>query len=342
MSPLEWILVLLEVIAIGYLGSILGKIIHAFIVKGMKFLSKRTTVTLDDILLQYIENPLRLSITVLSILLMSGLVPNLLVVQSAMMTYGVAILVILIAYTLSESVGAILRWYYEISKTRQTQFLDLTLLPFIRKVTRIVFITVGGIIALSLIGVDVSGLLAITSVGVLILGLASQESLANIFAGLVLQLDRPASYGDYVRTLNGDILRLQKIGSRSAKFHDLDGNLVVMSNSELAKQRLTNLSNLRTGFHTNIQADIPAKIPPGKIDEILSQFFKNESTKMSSTRASPSLVEKIAKDGYSISIPIAVKDAEDFLSIRNRINRAILHEIAGHSTHPQETKKKAD
>ncbi len=332
---LEWALILIEVIVIGYLGSTLGKFIHAGIVKGMKFLSKRTALTLDDILLQYVENPLRLSITVLAILLMSGIVPNLQVVQTTMMTYGLAILVILIAYTLSETVGAFLRWYYEVSKTRQTQFLDLTLLPFVRKVTRIVFITAGGIIALSLVGVEVSGLLAISSVVVLILGLASQESLANIFAGLVLQLDRPASYGDYVRTLNGDILRLQKIGSRSAKLVDLDGNIVVMSNSELAKQRLTNLSNLRAGFHTNLTTEIPHRIPFAKVEEVLERFFQKESTKKTTTRASPMQVERITKDGYVIQIPILVKDAESFLSIRDRINRAILEEIHGVKvTHP--------
>lgn len=327
MEIVDWLIVGIEVLVIGYIGSQIGKFIHAGIVKGMRFLSKRTALTLDDILLQYIENPLRLSITVLAILLMSGIVPNLSVVQEAITTYGSAILIILVAYTLSEGVGALLRWYYEISKTRQTQTLDLTLLPFIRKVTRIVFITVGSVIALSTIGVDVSGLLAITSVGVLILGLASQESLANIFAGLVLQLDRPAAYGDYVRTLNGDILRLHKIGGRSAKFQDMDGNVVVISNSELAKQRLTNLSNLRAGFHTTITAEVPHKIPVSRIEEILTQFFQKESIKKTATRANPIVVEKITKDGYTISFALAVKDAENFLSVRDRVNRLLMQEI---------------
>ncbi len=339
MEIIEWAIIVIEVVVIGYLGSVLGKLIHAVILKGMRFLSKRTALTLDDILLQYIENPLRLSIIVLSVLFMSGIVPNLFVVQAAMMTYGLAILIVLVSYTLSETVGAVLRWYYEISKTRQTQFLDLTLLPFIRKITRIVFITVGSVIALSVIGVEVSGLLTITSIGVLILGLASQESLANIFAGLVLQLDRPAAYGDYVRTLNGDILRLQKIGSRSAKFYDLNGNVVVMSNSEMAKQRLTNLSVLNRGFQTSILAEIPGKVSPERIDEILSQFFKKEFAKKSTSRASPILVEKITKEGYVLSIPITVKDTENFLSIRDKINRVILEECQRVKAHPASAEK---
>ncbi len=328
MSILEWAIVGSEVLIIGIIANYLGKYIHATIVRLIKFVSKRTTLTLDDYLIQYVENPLRLSIVVLTILLMSGVIPNLQIVQTTLSTYSTAILIFLIAYTLSEGVGALLRWYYEESQKKQVQPLDVTLLPFIRKVTRIVFLTLGSVIALSTIGVEVSGLLAVTSVGVLILGLASQESLANIFAGLVLQLDRPAAYGDYVRTLNGDILRLEKIGSRSAKFVDLDGNRVVMSNSELAKQRLTNLSNLRTGFHASFSAEIPGRIPISQIEELLSQLFQKDSTKKTGAKGNPILIERVTKDGYTITISLTVKNAESYIEMRDKINRSLVELVS--------------
>ncbi len=324
MNYLDWALVIGELALIAIVGNLIGKFIHAAAVQIIRRLTKRTTLTLDDYFLQYVENPLRVSIVILTILLMSGLIPNLLIVQSALTTYGGAILIVLIAYTLAEAVGAVLRWYYEESQAKQNSAFDLTLLPFIRKITRIIFITLGTVIALSTIGVEVSGLLAVTSVGVLILGLASQESLANIFAGLVLQLDRPAAYGDYVRTLNGDILRLQKIGSRSAKFIDLDGNLVVISNSELAKQRLTNLSNLRAGFHSPFSAEIPSRIPVEEVEKLITQIFQKENTKKSSVKGNPILVERVTREGYFVSIPIVARDAESFISIRDKINRALI------------------
>lgn len=324
MNYLDWALVIGELALIAIVGNLIGKFIHAAAVQIIRRLTKRTTLTLDDYFLQYVENPLRVSIVILTILLMSGLIPNLLIVQSALTTYGGAILIVLIAYTLAEAVGAVLRWYYEESQAKQNSAFDLTLLPFIRKITRIIFITLGTVIALSTIGVEVSGLLAVTSVGVLILGLASQESLANIFAGLVLQLDRPAAYGDYVRTLNGDILRLQKIGSRSAKFIDLDGNLVVISNSELAKQRLTNLSNLRTGFHASFTAEIPSRMPVESIEETLTAIFQKESVKKNSVKGNPIQVERVTREGYFITIPIVARDTESFLSIRDKINRALV------------------
>lgn len=324
MNYLDWLIIIAELIIIGVVGNLIGKILHTGAVHLIRRITKRTTQTLDDLLIQYVENPLRLSIIILTILIMSGIVPNLAIVQTALTTYGGAILIILAAYTLAEAVGAVLRWYYEESQTKQNNSFDLTLLPFIRKTTRIIFVTLGTVIALSTIGVEVSGLLAVTSVGVLILGLASQESLANIFAGLVLQLDRPAAYGDYVRTLNGDILRLHKIGSRSAKLIDLDGNLVVISNSELAKQRLTNLSNLRAGFHTTFSAEIPSRIAIEKVEELITQIFQKESSKKPSVKGSPIQVERVTREGYFITIPIVARDAESFVAIRDKINRALV------------------
>lgn len=330
MNYVDWLVIIAELALIAIVGSYIGKVVHAVAVQVIRRLAKRTTLTLDDFLLQYVEYPLRLSITILAILIMSGIVPNLTIVQTALSTYGGAILIVLISYTLAEGVGAVLRWFYEESQAKQSSSFDLTLLPFIRKTTRIIFICVGAVIALSTIGVEVSGLLAVTSVGVLILGLASQESLANIFAGLVLQLDRPAAYGDYVRTLNGDILRLQKIGSRSAKLVDLDGNIVVMSNSELAKQRLTNLSNLRAGFHSPFSAEIPSRIPVEDVEKVITQIFQKENTKKSSAKANPILVERVTREGYFVSIPIVARDAESFVSIRDKINRALVELLRAH------------
>lgn len=325
MDILTAALILMEVAIIVFISNRLGKAIHAGLVYVFRRLTARTKfTTLDDYIIQYVEHPLRAAIIILAVLWMSALIPNLSVVQTTLATYSVAILIILTAYTASEAVGAVLRWYYEESQAKQNSTFDLTLLPFVRKITRIIFITLGSVIALSTIGVEVSGLLAVTSVGVLILGLASQESLANIFAGLVLQLDRPAAYGDYVRTLNGDILRLQKIGSRSAKLIDLDGNVVVMSNSELAKQRLTNLSNLRSGFHTTFTAEIPARVSLQKIENLLTDIFQKESLKKSSTRGNPVLVERVTREGYIITIALTVKDAESFLAMRDKINRELI------------------
>lgn len=328
MDILTIAIILVEVAIIVFIANRLGKAIHAGVVYVFRRLTARTKfTTLDDYIIQYVEHPLRAAIIILAVLWMSSLIPNLTVVQTTLATYSIAILIVLATYTASEAVGAVLRWYYEESQVKQNSSFDLTLLPFVRKITRIIFITLGSVIALSTIGVEVSGLLAVTSVGVLILGLASQESLANIFAGLVLQLDRPAAYGDYVRTLNGDILRLQKIGSRSAKLIDLDGNLVVMSNSELAKQRLTNLSNLRAGFHTTFSAEIPSRIPIEKIEELITNIFHKESSKKNSAKGNPISIEKVSKEAYFISIPVVARDAESFVNIRDKINRELIELI---------------
>ncbi len=321
---IDWIIIGIEVLIIALIGNGIAKISYGWFLGLIRRVTKRTRFTLDDYLLQYLEHPLRIGMMVLSILIVSGLIPNLSVVQQSIFQYGIAILIMLTAYALAEAIGAILRWYYESARTTGKHEFDLSLLPFIRKITRLIFLVIGTVIALSFVGVDVSGLLAVTSVGVLILGLASQESLANIFAGLVLQLDRPAQYGDYVRTPQGDILRLQKIGSRSSKLLDLEGNTVVLSNSELAKQRLTTLSRNGKGFRATIQVEIPIRKSFSETQKIIVNALSSENKKEASTRDPRISIERMSKDAYLISISFMASDADDFISTRHHIHEILL------------------
>lgn len=82
MNEWEWFLIAGEVLLLGIIGNYAGKLIHGVALQIIKRITKRTTLTLDDYLIQYVEYPLRVSITILTILLISGVIPNLAIVQS--------------------------------------------------------------------------------------------------------------------------------------------------------------------------------------------------------------------------------------------------------------------
>ncbi|MBM3282478.1 MAG: hypothetical protein FJY86_04035 [Candidatus Diapherotrites archaeon] len=69
------------------------------------------------------------------------------------------------------------------------------------------------------------------------------------------------------------------------------------------------------------------RIPIEKMEETITQIFQKESSnKKSTVKGSPISVERVTREGYVISIPIVAKDAESFLSIRDKINRSIVSE----------------
>jgi small-conductance mechanosensitive channel len=201
------------------------------------------------------------------------------------------------------------------------------LLPFIRIATKIVIMFLGFTWALAIVGFDIAGLLTLTSVVALVLGLASQESLANIFAGLALQLDRPYVYGEYLRFSTGEVVKLQRIGLRSTRLEDLNGNLMMISNSEFAKQRITNLSRPAQEFQTIVSINLPIKSNFSKFEELVSGEFARRKVPGVTRSEFSIFMEKVSMDNYSINIEFWVPDYKRLRKAKDYLNRKAIEFI---------------
>jgi MscS family membrane protein len=239
----------MSLIHYGYLAAafiasfMVGRIAGPVMVAILELATRGTKSTLDDRVIAAIKVPLESFFFLAVFYLLLNSFPELESAASFLDEYTAAIIILIAAFMVSEASGAAIRWYYdEGHRGARMVKMDLTLLPLVRKVTKVAVYVVGITLALSTTGFDVTGILAVTSVAGLILGLASQETLANIFAGLALQLDRPYHYGDYLKLPSGEIAKLDKIGMRTTRLSDMSHNLIILSNSEFAKLRLTNLS----------------------------------------------------------------------------------------------------
>lgn len=236
-----------QIAALFLISVAIGRLAGPIVVKVLEVFTSRTKNKLDDRIIEAIKVPLESFFFLLVFYFLLHSFPDLADAAKLLDSYTIAILVLIATFMFSEASGAIIRWYYEeghrarggrIGKVE----LDLSLLPLVRKVTKLLIYAAGAIVALSTVGFDITGLLAISSVLGIIVGLASQETLANIFAGIAIQIDRPYHYGDYLRLPSGDIAVVQKIGMRSTKLEDTQHNTIIVSNSEFAKMRITNLS----------------------------------------------------------------------------------------------------
>jgi small-conductance mechanosensitive channel/CRP-like cAMP-binding protein len=119
-------------------------------------------------------------------------------------------------------------------------------------------------------------ILATTAVGAVVLGFALQDTLGNLFAGLAIQIDRPFRVGDWVTigSLEGSV---SGITWRSTKLVTKAGNFVVVPNSMMAKDPITNYSVPTR--HMRIQVDVGASydVPPNVVKEVISEALKNAS-----------------------------------------------------------------
>jgi small-conductance mechanosensitive channel/CRP-like cAMP-binding protein len=119
-------------------------------------------------------------------------------------------------------------------------------------------------------------ILATTAVGAVVLGFALQDTLGNLFAGLAIQIDRPFRVGDWVTigSLEGSV---SGITWRSTKLVTKAGNFVVVPNSMMAKDPITNYSVPTR--HMRIQVDVGASydVPPNVVKAVISEALKNAS-----------------------------------------------------------------
>lgn len=311
----------IEIAAILSLGFVAGKALHGLFTGTMRSVAKKTKTELDNIMLEYLEKPVELVLIVSLLYAVSGLVENLSFINRTINLYLYSILILLGAYLLSEIVGALLKWAYVSNRARAV---DITLLPFARKLSKILILLFGLTIALSSIGIDITGILAITSVVGIIVGLAAQETLANIFAGLALQIDRPYVYNEYLRLASGEVFRLKKIGVRSSKLEDSDGNVMAMTNSEFSKQRITNLSKRPSGYAGSALIEFPVGVKAAQAIGILSR--KLEGCKKAGTVGQKFDVwaEKAGKDSFTLGAAFECKNYSDIATVRRELNLAAL------------------
>ena len=92
---------------------------------------------------------------------------------------------------------------------------------------------------LSNVGVNITAFIASLGVGGIAVALAVQNILGDLFASLAIAVDKPFEVGDFivVGSVSGTV---QVIGLKTTRIRSLHGEQVVMSNTDLLKQTISN------------------------------------------------------------------------------------------------------
>ncbi len=110
----------------------------------------------------------------------------------------------------------------------------------VRRTVQIVVIAIGCLVLLSGLGISITPLLTTLGIGGLAVALGLQDTLANLFAGIHLTLGGNIRVGDFVRLESGDEGYVEDIRWRATCVRTLPNNLVLIPNSRLAKNVVTN------------------------------------------------------------------------------------------------------
>ena len=118
---------------------------------------------------------------------------------------------------------------------------SLQILTALKPMLRAVVWVLGGVIYMQSLGVPLGALWAVLSAGGIGAGLALQKPVAEFFEYIYILLDKPFRNGDFLHVGDSGIwARVEQVGIHSTRLRSVDGELVVMTNSSLANQTLSN------------------------------------------------------------------------------------------------------
>ena len=94
-----------------------------------------------------------------------------------------------------------------------------------------------------------------------VLGFAIRNVVADTLSGIALGIEAPFRMGDWVRIETLAQGRVQEIGWRTTRLVTGDSTYVILPNSQISRQRITNFSAPRKEYRVHAELTLPVDLP---------------------------------------------------------------------------------
>jgi small-conductance mechanosensitive channel len=240
------------------IGLVLARMIH-LILKLAKRLARRTDTRIDDMLLQTLDRPLKVT----AVLVGLGAATLLLEMPESAEFTTVAALQTILLIVWIRFIMSIVRYVCRLIANRpgKAQLIQPATLPLFDNLTLLGSIALGAYLILHVWEIDITAWLASAGIIGLALSFAAKDSLANLFAGVFIIADAPYRVGDYVVLDTGERGRITHIGVRSTRLLTRDDVEVTIPNSVMGNTKFVNETG---GPHAKYRVRIPVGVCYGE------------------------------------------------------------------------------
>ncbi len=193
--------------------------------------------------------------------------------------------------------------------------LDRGLGDSIRKLLHYALITIGFLFAVSLMGVELKNFAVLAGAFGIGIGFGLQNIINNFVSGLILLFERPIKVGDMV-VLGTDWGTVQKIGLRSTIVETFDRSEIIVPNSQLIAERVTNwtLSN------SMARAIVPVGVAYGsdmdRVMAILSEAAQQHEDVLADPAPSPIFIG-FGDSSLNFELRVWISDVNKRLTVRS-------------------------
>lgn len=265
------------------------------------------------------ELPVRLYAAVWIVILASSLSGISVVARHYISTLNVVVAWIAIALFLWRLIDVI-SGTIERKMLRKSKFGFSSIIFFVRRLAKFIFILLVGIIILDNLGIDVTAGLAALGIGGIALALGAQKTLENFIGSLAIVLDQPVHIGDFCKV--GDISgTIEDIGMRSTRIRTNDRTLITIPNGDLSSQKIENYAR-RDRFLFNKKFNLRYDTPPETVSNIVAKIKTIlDSEKKVIPDVMPVRFNDMTKDAIVIEtfFYVLTSDFNEFLKIQQNI-----------------------
>lgn len=173
----------------------------------------------------------------------------------------------------------------------------------------------------ALFGWDVTPLLTGSAILSVVIGLALQESLGNLFSGLFLHGSQPFGPGQWIAV--GDRQgRVESVDWRSTALRTLTGDIVIIPNSHLAKEIITNYSSPSPLHARTVRTTVALRHPPARVRALLIECALR-SHGVSQERAPSARLLAFNESGAVFETKFWITDFEAHVDIESEVLQKI-------------------
>jgi small-conductance mechanosensitive channel/CRP-like cAMP-binding protein len=185
-----------------------------------------------------------------------------------------------------------------------------------------------GVFALAAVLFMQEKILATTAVGAVVLGFALQDTLGNLFAGLAIQIEKPFRVGHWV-TIGGIDGAVTEVTWRATKIRTKAGNFVVVPNSVVAKETITNYSEPTQDTRLEVEVGASYDTPPNEVKAVIRDALRDEPLIIRDREPDVLLVD-FAASAITYRVRVWTNDFSADMLVRDRVRALIYYAFRRH------------